>query len=761
MNKVPLGRRRDIDIHSEDEDEFDITREELVLSDLSGSEASCEDSDNESENSHTDGEETLKERPSFVTENSSPNKERIAPLITEDARSVFEESSSLTDTTSSEESLLKETNELTIKSKNKKYSNNSGPVTKEVKRSDSSSDELVKSISSNEGDKQANNSDSSKEPPKVLTGWQKKLLARQEYRKKLAEDPAFVPHLGEFWGHDDRFIKEELKNDFDPRPRNLPFGPKGRAVWGNSPPRGRWDHNGFEELMRIEEEEIRRKEFQRRAQQRRDFGWLPSDRRRPPARNFLSPPKVNQNRSIKFSPSNRESYKEHPYGFESKESSKIKNSKEGGNLHHNINHSTHENKLENLQDEVEENNAKVTSRHNDQKSKSNTSSFRGRGYIRNPLRSQANETQERDTVKDESKKNEIQGSDIEVGIEQNETQKSCIVEDELKQNETQDDSIDYSSLPNETQETGIVKYELKQSELQGDISKEHNIDHDKKDETLTTSEGYINDGRLNIASEYWVELGLSINENEGVTEGSDEESEVEIILDSPSSNANEKQETDISANEKISIKFGNHSESDKSPLGKESSNSTLSEQEQEHSHQITHSKRYSTRRVAASATQNNQTLEVNKEAKDIKTSEIPLSAVYAPPFKPRSMTSLVKENVIEGEKINDGNQSSLQTPEPQIRYYTSNRAPPVFPLRNYPAENNLPIETPPSTNSFAAESNGMVYYYDPNVYYVYGNENATKPTFVTQPPPTIVTQPPPTNAHERNGVYYFYPQYYP
>jgi hypothetical protein len=55
-----------------------------------------------------------------------------------------------------------------------------------------------------------------------MSGWQKKVLARQEYRKKLAEDPAFVPHLGEFWGHDDRFIKDELRDDFDSHYRKSP-----------------------------------------------------------------------------------------------------------------------------------------------------------------------------------------------------------------------------------------------------------------------------------------------------------------------------------------------------------------------------------------------------------------------------------------------------------------------------------------------------------------------------------------------------------
>ncbi len=46
---------------------------------------------------------------------------------------------------------------------------------------------------------------------------------------------------------------------------------RGKGVWGNSPPRGRWDHDGFQELMRIEDEERNRKEFQRRIQHRREF----------------------------------------------------------------------------------------------------------------------------------------------------------------------------------------------------------------------------------------------------------------------------------------------------------------------------------------------------------------------------------------------------------------------------------------------------------------------------------------------------------
>jgi hypothetical protein len=35
---------------------------------------------------------------------------------------------------------------------------------------------------------------------------------REAYRQKLAEDPSFVPHIGTFWGHDDRFMPAGLRN---------------------------------------------------------------------------------------------------------------------------------------------------------------------------------------------------------------------------------------------------------------------------------------------------------------------------------------------------------------------------------------------------------------------------------------------------------------------------------------------------------------------------------------------------------------------
>ncbi|KAI8057185.1 hypothetical protein BDF22DRAFT_669962 [Syncephalis plumigaleata] len=57
---------------------------------------------------------------------------------------------------------------------------------------------------------------------------------RNEYRRQLAEDPSFVPHIGTFWGHDDRFMPDGLRN----RPRG------GRGQFRGSPSRGFYGGRG-------------------------------------------------------------------------------------------------------------------------------------------------------------------------------------------------------------------------------------------------------------------------------------------------------------------------------------------------------------------------------------------------------------------------------------------------------------------------------------------------------------------------------------
>jgi hypothetical protein len=174
------------------------------------------------------------------------------------------------------------------------------------------------------------------------------------------------------------------------------------------------------------------------------------------------------------------------------------------------------------------------------------------------------------------------------------------------------------------------------------------------------------------------------------------------------------------------------------------------------------SKRYSTRRAASSSitqpTQTNATNDslVSGVSDQSRTSEIPPSAVFAPPFQPRAL-ALSDENSISNE--DPSNNFFPQKPETPA-YYMDN-----LPqgLRNN--ENNLLQQTSiqPAPAPYVTESNGMVYYYDPNMYYYYypthttselkdTNDNSVKSSsFVPQPT---------TNVQENNGVYYYYPIYY-
>ncbi|KAG0368086.1 hypothetical protein BC939DRAFT_481934 [Gamsiella multidivaricata] len=116
--------------------------------------------------------------------------------------------------------------------------------------------------------------------------------ARVEYRRKLAEDPRFVPHLGEFWGHDDRYRGAGLKNFSDRggfRGRFMGRGGFDRGGMAQGPSRGdarndrgsapdkdsqsqdtedkdsspvrprsdRWSHDGYDQLMKVQEKSHR------------------------------------------------------------------------------------------------------------------------------------------------------------------------------------------------------------------------------------------------------------------------------------------------------------------------------------------------------------------------------------------------------------------------------------------------------------------------------------------------------------------------
>lgn len=101
---------------------------------------------------------------------------------------------------------------------------------------------------------------------------QRRANARREYRKKLEEDPSFVPHLGEFWSHDDRFRDEEMKNTNDRGRGRGGFRGRGRGrggadVAGRSSPafaaatdtRSKWNHDGYESLLKTEERDEQRR----------------------------------------------------------------------------------------------------------------------------------------------------------------------------------------------------------------------------------------------------------------------------------------------------------------------------------------------------------------------------------------------------------------------------------------------------------------------------------------------------------------------
>src|SRR6266498_6056208 len=122
-------------------------------------------------------------------------------------------------------------------------------------------------------------------------------------------------------------------------------------------------------------------------------------------------------------------------------------------------------------------------------------------------------------------------------------------------------------------------------------------------------------------------------------------------------------------------------------------------------------------------------------------------AVFAPPFQPRAL-ALSDESSISNE--DSSNNFCPQKPETPIMDNL-----PQGLRNNLLSENNLPQPTsiPPApyvteNNPYGTESNGMVYYYDPNMYYYYypthttpelkdTNDNSVKSSsFVSQHPTT-------------------------
>lgn len=85
----------------------------------------------------------------------------------------------------------------------------------------------------------------------------------REYRRKLAEDPSFVPYVGLFWGHDDRYREDSLAETRESAPQfsNASASVKKPSYDRNLDPlmHKKWDHSGYEELLRLDEQDERRK----------------------------------------------------------------------------------------------------------------------------------------------------------------------------------------------------------------------------------------------------------------------------------------------------------------------------------------------------------------------------------------------------------------------------------------------------------------------------------------------------------------------
>ncbi|GAN02497.1 hypothetical protein MAM1_0023d01941 [Mucor ambiguus] len=95
----------------------------------------------------------------------------------------------------------------------------------------------------------------------------------REYRRKLAEDPSFVPYVGLFWGHDDRYREDSLattSNSHEATRESVPHFSQHTATPSIKKPslydrqldplmHKKWDHSGYEELLRLEEQDERRK----------------------------------------------------------------------------------------------------------------------------------------------------------------------------------------------------------------------------------------------------------------------------------------------------------------------------------------------------------------------------------------------------------------------------------------------------------------------------------------------------------------------
>ncbi|KAF7724204.1 hypothetical protein EC973_001223 [Apophysomyces ossiformis] len=153
---------------------------------------------------------------------------------------------------------------------------------------------------------------------------ERRILEQRAYRRKLAEDPSFVPYVGLFWGHDDRFREDALRptEDSPHTPSRKPaFAPPTNNRLADRRHSGRqavdydallsqkWTHDGYEELMRLEQEEEQRKRqnLERRDLQRARGERTERNERNRPRRNNKVAPDAGASRWQQFSGKNQTS----------------------------------------------------------------------------------------------------------------------------------------------------------------------------------------------------------------------------------------------------------------------------------------------------------------------------------------------------------------------------------------------------------------------------------------------------------------------
>lgn len=108
------------------------------------------------------------------------------------------------------------------------------------------------------------------QPISVEDTTQKRIQEHREYRRKLEEDPSFVPYVGLFWGHDDRYREDALTETRSPgsqtEPRFSSTSSSSKNQRATEYQRQldplmykKWDHSGWEEILQLEEQEERQK----------------------------------------------------------------------------------------------------------------------------------------------------------------------------------------------------------------------------------------------------------------------------------------------------------------------------------------------------------------------------------------------------------------------------------------------------------------------------------------------------------------------